>query len=216
MDINHLVNKKLNFRKPAVDFSDLSDTIRCQILEIKNERLIVQLSNDLDLTSGKLVQMVYIDNAQGIYYFNTEIVSVEMPLIKLKLPNKIQNYQRRQFVRVEYQTEIEFSPVSYQGENLTHLEDKKGHGQMIDISGGGICFKSDIKLLEELVIDLRFRLNENDFEILGEVVRVLKKGDEYEIGIKFDILSSKVEDQISNFVLQQQIKNRRRKLVVSE
>lgn len=162
----------------------------------------------MNLRSKKILQVVYVDNAKGIYSFKSRILNLDDPIIEVDKPNQLQKYQRRKFVRIKYETDIKFSPISYKGENLTHLEDKKGTGQMVDLSAGGICFTSDIKLMEQLVIELRFTLGDNYLQILGEIVRVIEREESYEIGVKFELENKKVVDQISNFVFQEQIKQR--------
>ncbi|KXS44470.1 MAG: hypothetical protein AWU54_740 [Candidatus Frackibacter sp. T328-2] len=216
MHIEDLKGNEINLRKPKDDFSDLTKTAIGQLTEVKEDEFIIKLKGDLDFKISDAIQVIYIDSSQGVHYFTTEIKSREEEIIKLKLPDIINRRQRRQFVRVEYKTDIQFSPVSYQGENLTHLEEKKGAGQMVDISGGGICMLSDIRLLKGLVVELNFSLKGEEFKILGEVVRIMDREEDYEMGVKFDFKSSKIENQISNFVLKQQIINRRRAKMAKE
>lgn len=210
METKQLIKKEVKLRQPNTDFNDLSETTPGQVEEIIEDELVINLEEASDFEVEDLIQVIYVDNVKGIHYFNTEVKNKDELIIKMQVPEQLQKFQRRNYLRVQYETEIEFSPISYKGENLTHLEEKKGFGKMIDISAGGICFISDIELMKELVIEIRFELGEKQFQVLGEVVRVIVQEEEYEMGIKFDLRSEKVENQISNFVLQQQIKNRRR------
>lgn len=210
MEKEELLEKEVKVRQPTTDFNNLSETTNGKVEEANEDELKISLTEGLDFTVEDLIQIVYVDNVKGIYYFNAEVNLVEDSTFKLEPPEEIHRLQRRKYLRVNYETDIDFSPISYQGESLTHLEEKKGFGQMKDISAGGICFSSNIELLEGMVIELRFELREQKFQVLGEVVRSLEKEENYEMGIKFDLRSEKVENDISNFVLQQQIKSRRK------
>jgi c-di-GMP-binding flagellar brake protein YcgR len=217
MELINLLDKEVKIRKPEAEFDNLSEAPFAQIDEIKEEKVIIICEKGLNFETDDLIQIIYIDNAKGIHYFNTEVKEIDNSVIKVRAPEFIQRYQRRQYLRVKYKTEIEFRPVSYQGENLTHLEEKKGLGQMVDISAGGVRFTSDIELLEGLVIETSFELGDSFFQNLGEVVRIIEKEDEvYEMGIKFDLKSKKVENQISNFALKQQIINHKKEKLKSE
>jgi c-di-GMP-binding flagellar brake protein YcgR len=217
MELINLLDKEVKIRKPEAEFDNLSEAPFAQIDEIKEEKVIIICEKGLNFETDDLIQIIYIDNAKGIHYFNTEVKEIDNSVIKVRAPEFIQRYQRRQYLRVKYKTEIEFRPVSYQGENLTHLEEKRGLGQMVDISAGGVCFTSDIELLEGLVIETSFELGDSFFQNLGEVVRIIEKEDEvYEMGIKFDLKSKKVENEISNFALKQQIINHKKEKLKSE
>ncbi|MCK8824423.1 flagellar brake protein [Fuchsiella alkaliacetigena] len=213
MHTSQFVNKRVKLREPDVDFTDLSAAIKGQVTEKEDDELSIKLKKELDSGIKDVIQVIYVNNAKGIHYFNGRITTIggDRKLIKVRCPEKAQKHQRRQAVRVKYKTEVEFSPVSYQGKNLTHLEDKKGTGQMIDISAGGICFSSDIKLLKDLVVELSFNLEEEPYQVLGEIVRIIETEEGYEMGVKFHHNLKSVENNISNFVLQQQLRNRRQK-----
>ncbi|MBM7624523.1 flagellar brake protein [Sporohalobacter salinus] len=213
MDSKQLIKEKVRLTRKKTDFNNLAQAYQGRVLDIESNKIIiraVKVIKDLNLSLGKGIQVIYVNDAKGIHYFKSQILNIDDPIIQVNKPNLIQKSQRREFVRVKYETDVEFSPISYKGENLTHLEDKKGIGQMVDLSAGGICFISDIELIKELVIELRVTLGEDDFQILGEIVRVIEKEEGYEIGVKFDLENKRIADQISNFVFQEQIRQRRK------
>ncbi|MGM0472295.1 MAG: flagellar brake protein [Bacillota bacterium] len=213
MELEDLIKQEVGITKEVSDFDDLSDTCSGRVLDIQDKELIIRSVDaiaELGLQIGDQLQVLYTDQARGIYYFRNQVRNLDQPRIKLQRLEELQKYQRRDFVRVNYQTEIKFSPISYQGENLTHLEEKQGLGEMVDISAGGLCFIAGIELMEELVIELNFELAGEAFQVLGKVVRVIEQEEGYELGVQFDIKDKSVRDRISSFVFQQQIKQRRR------
>ena len=77
----------------------------------------------------RLTVYCYWENT-SVYKFESKVLGREkcgnMPLYKLTLPEKVERIQRREYVRINVISPIEI--IS---------KDKKGHGLLLDISGGG-------------------------------------------------------------------------------
>jgi len=123
-------------------------------------------------------------------------------VVSLKQNTDIIKVEKRDFFRVEtsIKTAIEY-------------EDKVVSGITINLSGGGLCFKSDTKMGEGTKVACTIELNGGMVELDSKVVWTKKSGDKYVSGLSFTGLDSRTQKLILNEVMRIQIHElqRRRK-----
>jgi c-di-GMP-binding flagellar brake protein YcgR len=143
---------------------------------------------------------------EGHYYrFDTvvvERVQNPLPLLAVLKPAEIHEVQRRRWVRIPISL-----PVKFQLEHSTEAEIYEG--QTIDISGGGIQYRSETALEPGTIIHLCLDLPRR--EPICCKARVLRfeedselKGQEARIVVEFVDISEGQRDRIMNFIFEKQ------------
>ena len=139
----------------------------------------------------RLTVYCYWENT-SVYKFESKVLGREkcgnMPLYKLTLPEKVEKIQRREYVRINVISPIEI--IS---------KDKKGHGLLLDISGGGMKITTEEKLSKEDLIDIKLKSLESGQEIIisGSVVRANRDEKGRNIyGIRYYNIENKIREKI--------------------
>ncbi|MCX5781485.1 MAG: PilZ domain-containing protein [Elusimicrobia bacterium] len=92
------------------------------------------------------------------------------------MENSCEYKERRNFAR--HPLDI---PIEIQMDEVAASE----HEYLIDISAGGLCFKSKIGLKKGKIIHIKIPLIKPIFEAEGEVMWSKKRNDHYDVGIRF-------------------------------
>lgn len=126
-----------------------------------------------------------------------------IPVVFLELPEEFDNMaQRREFVRLEISLPIQFSILTDIG-----AERAVDTGTTLDLSAGGVCFASRLKLETGLQLNLDLNLGDTMVSFKAEVVRcsrVEAGGNYYAVAVKYLEITDNLRDHIVGFVFTKQ------------
>lgn len=139
----------------------------------------------------KLSIYYYFENT-SLYKFESKVLGREkcgnMPLYKLTLPKEVVKIQRREYVRINIMAPVEIIK-----------DNKKIHGLLLDLSGGGMRIKTEEKLSKEEILEIKLKSSEfsNEININGVVVRENRDEEgKYVYGIRYYRIEEKVREKI--------------------
>lgn len=149
---------------------------------------------------------IIISDRSGMLSATTRVLGRQrepIPVVFVELPEEYDNVaQRREFVRLEISLPIWFSIAAD-----TSAEGSYERGTTIDLSAGGICFVSRIKLEAGHLINLCLNLGDAEFSCKAQVVRCSRAeagGSNYAVAVKFIEITDNLRDHIVGFVFSKQ------------
>lgn len=166
------------------------DSIKINIPVCDGEYLSLRTNDILELNSY----------SNGKYFnFHCEVIERgrENNIIyyKLSSPYKVKEIQRRDFVRVDFLNIVEFKKISK--ENNNEETDGFKEALMIDLSGGGMRFKTKEKLQKYDEVILEFKLNDKINCLNAKIIRLEKTDrNEYIYGVKFINISENKREKV--------------------
>lgn len=166
------------------------DSIKINIPVCDGEYLSLRTNDILELNSY----------SNGKYFnFHCEVIERgrENNIIyyKLSSPYKVKEIQRRDFVRVDFLNIVEFKKISK--ENNNEETDSFKEALMIDLSGGGMRFKTKEKLQKYDEVILEFKLNDKINCLNAKIIRLEKTDrNEYIYGVKFINISENKREKV--------------------
>ncbi|KUO65625.1 MAG: pilus assembly protein PilZ [Gracilibacter sp. BRH_c7a] len=165
----------------------------------------------IPLREGTNLDVVFSDELSA-YTFSSVIIkriAAPIPTLILEFPSKITKIQRRQYVRVELVTPIEYQVLQKEGLS------KANKGYVVDLSGGGISFKAKDELLLNTIIIIKTIIGGVSIELPAAVVRSIKKEDdnEYNISAEFQEISENIRDKIIQYIFDIQRERRKKGLI---
>lgn len=121
------------------------------------------------------------------------VIENNIRLIKLTMPYDIERIQRRDYVRVSYIQEIKYVKDSEEADYRNAL--------LINLSGGGVCFKTtDILNIGE-IIDIRLTYSNEVAITKGKVVRgQIDEFGKHSYGVQFIDIDDITREKIIQFV----------------
>ncbi|MHB8126792.1 MAG: flagellar brake protein [Desulfitobacteriaceae bacterium] len=151
---------------------------------------------------GTVLEVSYYDEVSS-YCFDTTIkqrIAVPIPTFVLDFPDEIRKIQRRNFVRIPA-----FYPVTYRMVTKEGLSDPKD-GNMLDISGGGMRFKTLEKLENNSLLYAQLKLPGGELSTPVRVRRIQKIEDTkaYSISTEFYEISERDRDRVIRCVFELQ------------
>lgn len=154
------------------------------------------------LRVGTVLEVAYYDEVSA-YSFDTKIkqrIAVPIPIFVLDFPEQIRKVQRRNFVRIPAIYPVTFRMVTKEG--LSDLKD----GNMLDISGGGMRFKTVEKLENNSLLYAQLKLPSGELNTPVRVRRVQKIEDKnaYSISAEFYEISERDRDRVIRCVFELQ------------
>ncbi|MDR5588619.1 flagellar brake protein [Clostridium aquiflavi] len=190
------------FKSLVQDIED--DYIKINIPVCDGEYLSLKIDDKIEINSyarGKNCFNFYCDVlARGkenniIYY-------------KLSEPYNVKEIQRRDFVRVDFMNIIKFKKITEsEDEEITSFKD----ALMIDLSGGGMRFKTKEKLEKQDKLLLEFALNDKLNYLKAQVMRLeITEFNEYIYGVKFIRISENQRDKVISEIFNIMRKQRER------
>ncbi|NFG60606.1 MULTISPECIES: flagellar brake domain-containing protein [unclassified Clostridium] len=113
---------------------------------------------------------------------------------KLSKPYNVREIQRRDFVRVDFMNIVKLKKITEsEDEEITSFKD----ALMIDLSGGGMRFKTKEKLEKYDKLILEFALNDKLNYIKAQIMRLeITEFNEYIYGVKFIEISENQRDKV--------------------
>jgi c-di-GMP-binding flagellar brake protein YcgR len=167
-----------------------------------SKRRIVYINEDT-------VLKVIITKEAAIYEFKAEIENKLFgvdPLLRLKRTSDIQKIQRRNYFRLKSLNTIKIRKIV----NLTEaIFSEYFNVAMVDISGGGLAFNSELELDINDLIEISVTLNSNTINLLGMVVRADRSEDNLKkmgYGINFEKITETERNIIMSFIFEEQRK----------
>lgn len=170
---------------------------------------IIYIKNDTELE-------VVVSKGEAIYEFKAKILNKvfgRIPLLKLELISKITKIQRRDYFRLKYIHNITIKKVTNLKEKVF---DEEVTGSMIDISGGGLAFTSNIQFEEKDVVEISMNINNTNVVILGKIVRKSLSGNgsvKYSYGVQFSNITEIQRNEIMKFIFEEQRKLAKKGLI---
>jgi len=163
------------------------------------------------LRVGTVLEVLFNDQMSA-YVFNSTIkqrITFPIPVFVLDIPNEIRKIQRRSFVRIKT-----FLPITYQVVTKEGLSEPQ-KGNMLDLSGGGMCFKTFDKLESNELLFIRLTLPAAELNICARILRVNKSEEtnSYNISSEFHEISEHDRDLIIRYVFELQRTMRKKGLI---
>lgn len=169
----------------------------------------------------------------GMYRANGEIVERykkdNLYMLRISLKTALERFQRREFFRLSYSIELEYYELTEEQakmesadavfvqirseENASELEKSC---KMVDISGGGVRISTEKPMQQGQFILLTMRLTSTRTDkqcyMIGQVLEsfLVEKGEgsRYENRIKFIIKDAKVQEEIIQFIFEEDRRSR--------
>lgn len=147
----------------------------------------------------------YMFKGEAVQRFNQDNVA----MLKVKPITPIRKIQRRAFFRIDCTLNVRYRTL----DNIIISDDDiKGDGEFSeaktkDISGGGICMLTDVRLDKLSYIEAFIELD-NEIRFVGEIVRsnVIKKRGKlmYETGVEFKKIENRDREKIISYIFEVQ------------
>jgi c-di-GMP-binding flagellar brake protein YcgR len=170
---------------------------------------IVYIKNDT-------VLKVVISKEGAIYEFKAKIINKlygTIPLLKLMIVSDVEKIQRRNYFRLKSLKTIKIRKIVNLKEKLF---DEYFEATMVDISGGGLAFSTQVELEINDSIELSLDLTLNSINLLGKIVRADKdesKVKKNSYGVNFEKISEIERNIIMRFIFEEQRKLAKKGLI---
>lgn len=197
---------------------DEDETYVTQVMDTKRY-LHIQMPKtktgiSMKLESGKSVTLNFYDDVHGMCTFDSRIIQLEdgITIIKKPEPVAIKRIQRRRFFRINAAATLQ---ITLQAEE-ENAEDKVWHLYTHDISGGGVSFLHERKILAEDdfihgIIELKRESEEHVANFTAKVVNIIKQNNDfYKISLEFQEIVEKDRSEIIRYCMFKQIENRKK------
>lgn len=123
-------------------------------------------------------------------------LTAPVALLKVTKPNKIIRIQKRNWVRLPYNTTVKYKLAGYEVDFMEVMS--------IDISGGGLLLQTNHAIDINENLDIIITLENFTISTTSRVVRSFPADNSYRIAIKFEKISEIERDKIVGFIFQKQ------------
>lgn len=209
------------------------------VLDIrKNENISIAMPKENDklvlLPLGVRIELLFYTKT-GLYRAAGQVVerykSANIYMLDVELKTRLEKFQRREFYRYQYLLDFNYYTISAEERNMESaealyiylrkagvLKQRENEGSIVDLSGGGIRFRTDTELHEDdYVLFLIHLKNENLnklYYIPGKIISCVPtdadNNKNYEIRAKFEIEDDKMREEIIRFIFEEERKARQR------
>jgi len=168
---------------------------------------------------GANIEAYFIEKLE-LYKFNAEVlnrgVKDNIALLKIKIIGGFERIQRRQYFRFDCSVFIKYREINIFEDEEENQILKKALTR--DLSGGGLCLLTDVKLETGKILGFELKLDENlSINFLGTIIRTsLSDRNEkynYEIGISFKKIENKDREALIRYIFNEQRKLRQKGLI---
>jgi c-di-GMP-binding flagellar brake protein YcgR len=148
----------------------------------------IRIAGQLSLRVGQILEVSF-EKSDEAYAFRAGVVSIDARnenTTTLKQISKVERTQRRKFVRIDIQGQVNFRVLDLKSDDFDQME-KMESGALLNISAGGILLCSTAKVSEGdyLLLNFRLRYHEKLENILGVVKRAELQSKDSLIGVEF-------------------------------
>ena len=178
---------------------------KSKIQDVEDDSISIYLPGSegkyLPLEIGEETHRVYYGERDRVYSFKCKVIKRSadgaVRLLTLGKTYDIERIQRRNFVRVSYLESVQYR-INEDSSSITFK-----NATMIDLSGGGLKFRTADKIEKEELITLRLKYHDNEIFIKSKVVRrnTNDNGD-YTYGLEFIDISEMDREKIIQLVFQ--------------
>jgi len=207
------LNLRINGRIEVIDY-DSDVNYKSNIQDITEDGILITIpmkeGKYLPLNKSESVSIIYYEEKE-VYQFEADVLGRTIdviPVIILSNPKNIRIIQRRNYVRVtilkvikclNIDRELATKDVSrIEGVTSAH---KFKEATLLDLSGGGMRIKTELKLHLNDVLIIRLPLIDEEIMIKTRVVRCEEKQDNLRAyGLRFLDLEEKNRDKIIKYI----------------
>ena len=218
---------------------ELPEVYRSQVLDIKqNGNFEIAMPTEkgklILLPLGVRFEFVFYSYTGNLYRSIGQVVERYKKdgfyMLEIQLRTALEKFQRREFYRYnctmdftfytldEEQNELETADDVYQNMMDGEVNATPCHGMMVDLSGGGMKFRSsqELKQGEKVLVMLRLTNNKMDkqFHILGKVIACIEVHTPakvmYESRLGFIIEDNRIREEIIRYIFEEERKIRQK------
>lgn len=145
-----------------------------------------------------------VDNAR--YSFESVVLNKKkeagIKYIELKKPSKLVSSNRRKHFRVDFMESINYQIITKEDLNGWESIEPINEASLVDLSGQGLSFLLNVPLARDAMLVLKIHLEDTDVfvKLLGKVVRTEETSGFYKIGVNFEEISERRQDQIVRYI----------------
>lgn len=178
---------------------------KSKIQDVEDDTISIYLPSAegryLPLEIGEETQIFYYGDRDKVFSFKCKVVKRgtqgNVRLLTMGKPYDIERIQRRNFVRVSYIETVLYG-VNEDEEDITYKK-----ATLLDLSGGGLRFKTSEKLEKEELITLRLKYYDDVLYLKSKVVRRnMNDTGDYTYGVEFIDISDISREKIIRLVFQ--------------
>lgn len=214
------------------------DTYRSDVFDVVSD---TEFEMQVPIMQGKVVMLPENIRYEVIFYtkgglfrgigrVTARYKKDKFPLYKIEILKDLEKFQRREFFRFACSIPVSFSVLEEEDaeldtmeEILSQKEDKavqnvRGLGTILDISGGGIRFSSTMDLSDYHFLLLRFSLESessvDNFELIAMVVgtEYSEDADKYINRVRILFKNSDYQEKIVRYIFEEERRIRRKSL----
>lgn len=182
----------------------------------------------MTISLNKIYKFRYIDEKSGIYSFEAKVIEriKEKNIYKLLVEfiGNVKKSQRREFFRMEIIKRIiiklpmdeSIDTAQKLSKNMNNIPFYDKEVILKDLSGGGFGFLSNDKYAIGDLFVAEFVINNKKIPIVSSVVRcssITSDNYKYSVGVKFELVDSKIRREIINFIFNKQRELRKKGLI---
>ena len=151
-------------------------------------------------------------------------------MLEVELKTQLERYQRREFYRYNCTIDVDFYVLNEEHKTIESTEiimqdlldmdftEERCKGVIVDLSGGGMKFRSEVQLKagDQILVLLRL-INarmDKQYQILGEVIECteirVEKMRAYESRVQFSIKDNKIREEIIRYIFEEERKIRKK------
>jgi len=186
------------------------------VINIVKDQLIIRLDQCAGSSPGQGERLLFsFAEDTGLQFYTCVVDKVtkqgNMAQITCRQMQLVESMQRRKHARVEVHLPVEVTvDTNPLAEVFDPTKQQYCEGEIINISGGGLHFRSRSKLPLDTLLALYFEVTGvGNVDAMAEVVRVVEKSDGFYMGIKFVGLRPEVESKIITYVNQAQLRQKK-------
>lgn len=218
---------------------EIPEVYRSQVLDIKeNGNFEIAMPTEkgrlILLPLGVRFEFVFYSYNGGLYRSIGQIVERYKKdgfyMLEVQLRTTLEKFQRREFYRYNCAIDFVFYELEEEQKNMNSADDiiramaagelkmQSYQGVMVDLSGGGMKFRSpqELKPGDRVLVRLRLTNDKMDrqFHIIGSVIANVVVHTSanvlYESRIKFHIEDDKIREEIIRYIFEEERKNRQK------
>jgi c-di-GMP-binding flagellar brake protein YcgR len=210
------VNQPVDIELPKIS----KNTYRSRVVGIYKNQITLAApiikGEVVSMSPGATVIVSYSDQI-AIYSFESHVISLNRltpATVTLGEPYDFKRTQRRNFVRLEVNLDIAFTPTD---EDFRPVGGTCS-GTTLDLSGGGTKFVCNTMLKYGDILDATVYLSGNDsVKAMGRVTRFVETPanlkQKYSVGLEFTVIEEVERDKIIKFIFNRQIELRKKGLL---
>ena len=151
-------------------------------------------------------------------------------MLEVELKTQLERYQRREYYRYNCTIDVDFYVLNEEHKTIESTEiimqdlldmdftEERCKGVIVDLSGGGMKFRSEVQLKagDQILVLLRL-INarmDKQYQILGEVIECteirVEKMRAYESRVQFSIKDNKIREEIIRYIFEEERRNRQK------